>query len=260
MSSATVFTPTGTVYHVRLLKAQEQSSGGIWLPEIAQENFTEAEVLAAGPGMSIVAPDGDTHRSVMWAHPGDHVLFQKHAFVPFSNGGQEGTVRDEDLVGVVRETVSPMAFIASPEQFPAGDLFELGRPVLVRDVEGIRPFPVMDEVIEPLNDWVRVSPSPYQRISDTIEQPDAYKRAPLRGVVGDLGPGRLRLTGKLAGLRVPIFRELGLRSSYGLLGHVVRWGENAEVLDVGGEMLECVLVRSSDILALEEEAEDGSSP
>lgn len=221
MSAALALTPTGTVYHVRLRRGPEQSSGGIWLPETYQDVFTEAEVLAAGPGMTVVGPDGDTHRSVMWARVGDHVLFQKSAFVPFSNGGQEGTVRDEDLVGVVR-----------------GDAFT--------------------EVVEPLNDWVRVMPSAPEPVSSLIEQPEAYRRAPRRGVVEDLGPGRLRLVGRLAGLRVPVFRELGLRSSYGLLGRVVRWGENAEVLDVGSEVLECVLVRAGDLLALEE-VEDGGT-
>lgn len=87
--------PTGTRLHVRYTKPAEQTPGGIWLPDEAQENNQEAEVLAVGPGLE--APDGT--RGVMWVSKGDLVLFRKQDFVAI--GQDEGFVHEEKLLGVI---------------------------------------------------------------------------------------------------------------------------------------------------------------
>lgn len=212
MTETLTFRPVGTTYHVRLLQAPEKSEGGIYLPESYRDCFTEAAVLAAGPGQRFDSPDEQNVRTVMWAGVGDHVLFEKHSFVPISRDGREGHVKDEELVAVSRDS----------------------------------------EDLEPLNDWVRVRLLPAEQPSAVIEMPEFYRRASRRGVVEDVGPGRLRLVGKLAGKRVPVIRELGLKKRKDLIGQTVQWGEKAKVLDIGGRELECTLVRAEDILGIVE--------
>lgn len=90
------FRPRGNHYHCRLVKPAEKTERGIYIPETAQQNQTEAEVLACGPGLRV----GGDDFSEMYALPGDRVVFKKQDFTPLSEDG-EGVVRDDDLLGIV---------------------------------------------------------------------------------------------------------------------------------------------------------------
>jgi co-chaperonin GroES (HSP10) len=97
---------TGSRYIVELLDPAERTSGGIWLPDRCQDNWTHAVVRGAGPGDLI----GD-QRTVMWLEPGDEALFTQHAFHSFGPPHRVGWVRDEEIVAYVRDG----------EVFPAND-------------------------------------------------------------------------------------------------------------------------------------------
>lgn len=83
---------------VELLDPAERTSGGIWLPERCQDNWTHGVVRGAGPGDLI----GD-QRTVMWLEPGDEALFTMHAFHSLGPPHRVGWVRDEDVVAYVRD-------------------------------------------------------------------------------------------------------------------------------------------------------------
>ncbi len=76
---------------VRPSKAEEKTSGGILLPETAQERPHRGEVLAAGPGKfedGIVVP--------MLVKQGDTVLYGKYS-------GTEVTLQDGSSALIMRE-------------------------------------------------------------------------------------------------------------------------------------------------------------
>lgn len=93
------FTPRSDYHLVRFTEPETISAGGIHLPETAQKNYTECEVLKSGPGYLA----GDTEiRSPMWARPGDIVVIEKHSFQPIV-GSKKGLIQDEDIIGVLDE-------------------------------------------------------------------------------------------------------------------------------------------------------------
>jgi chaperonin GroES len=111
----TDFQPRGNHYLVRMVKPAEKTERGIYLPEVAQQNQTEAEVLACGPGLRV---DGDDF-SEMYALPGDRVVFKKQDFTPLGDG--EGVVRDDDLLGIVGadgylEPLNDWVMLTAPER------------------------------------------------------------------------------------------------------------------------------------------------
>lgn len=69
---------------------------GIWLPDQAQEVFSDATVLAAGPGK----PGGRK----MAARPGDRILCLPQDFEEYTQGGEQGKgfVSDRRLIGLLR--------------------------------------------------------------------------------------------------------------------------------------------------------------
>jgi co-chaperonin GroES (HSP10) len=64
----------GNRYLIELLKPAEQSSGGIWIPERFQENWTHGIVRAVGAGESFPLP-GITLEQRPWLSVGDEALF-----------------------------------------------------------------------------------------------------------------------------------------------------------------------------------------
>lgn len=84
----------GTWLHVRYSQPAERSAGGIWLPDVARENVTQAQVLAAGDGR---LPGGG--RCAMQGEPGVVVLAPKHAYTPITR--DEAQVHDEDLLATI---------------------------------------------------------------------------------------------------------------------------------------------------------------
>lgn len=213
--------PRDTNLHVRLRETEEKTAGGIILPDICRENWNEAEVLAAGPGMPFGDNPDAAHRSCIWAEPGDFVIFQKHHFLMTDTEKGEGVVRDEDLVAMVR------------------------------------PWEQAEPETEPCNDWVKLSVE--RRKSETgggIALPERYRKKQNCGVILDYGPGKLRRSGKLAGTRVSVPAIMGIADAdpFGkpLLGCMAYFGEAAEVVDLGSEQEAWVFVKAGDIEAVEE--------
>lgn len=86
--------PLSLFYFVRITAAATETAGGLLLPETARENDSEAEVIAAGPGLDL----GSGHTSVMQAAVGERVLFRRHDFHALTPG--EGFVSDDKLVAI----------------------------------------------------------------------------------------------------------------------------------------------------------------
>ena len=83
---------------IRRITAQEKTSGGIIIPDTAQEKPMEGEVVAAGPGArneqgQLVALDLKT---------GDRVLFGKWSGTEVKIDGEELLImKESDIMGVI---------------------------------------------------------------------------------------------------------------------------------------------------------------
>ena len=90
---------------VRRLAAEEKTSGGIIIPDTAQEKPMEGEVVAAGPG----ARDEKGQVVALAVKEGDRVLFGKWSGTEVKLDGEELLImKESDLMGVV-EGVSAAA-------------------------------------------------------------------------------------------------------------------------------------------------------
>jgi chaperonin GroES len=86
---------------VRRLAAEEKTSGGIIIPDTAQEKPMEGEVVAAGPGAR-----GEQGRVVaLEVKAGDRVLFGKWSGTEVKLDGEELLImKESDLMGVIEGT------------------------------------------------------------------------------------------------------------------------------------------------------------
>ncbi|MDE1902497.1 MAG: co-chaperone GroES [Alphaproteobacteria bacterium] len=83
---------------VRRLKQEEKTSGGIIIPDTAQEKPQEGEVVAVGPGAR--DDDGKLHPPEVKA--GDRVLFGKWSGTEIKLDGNELLVmKESDLMGIL---------------------------------------------------------------------------------------------------------------------------------------------------------------
>jgi chaperonin GroES len=80
--------PIGDRIIVRREAAEEKTSGGIILPDTAQNKPQKGEVIAVGPGR--VKPDGT--RAAMQLKAGDKVLFTSWAGDEFKDRKQNGEI------------------------------------------------------------------------------------------------------------------------------------------------------------------------
>ena len=86
---------------VRRLNAEEKTSGGIIIPDTAQEKPMEGEVIAAGPGArneagAIVALD---------VKAGDRILFGKWSGTEVKLDGEELLImKESDIMGIIEGT------------------------------------------------------------------------------------------------------------------------------------------------------------
>jgi co-chaperonin GroES (HSP10) len=179
---------TGSRYIVELLDPAERTSGGIWLPERCQDNWTHGVVRGAGPGDLI----GD-QRTVMWLEPGDEALFTMHAFHSFGAPHRVGWVRDEDVV----------AYLTDGEVLAANDWVMIEQDedepdpsATIAYAEEWRPKPLHGRV-------VGCGPGLLRRTG-----PLAGARKPVQWLMG-FAPNRRRL---LSGMRVWWSRECELIS------------------------------------------------
>jgi chaperonin GroES len=85
---------------IRRIKAEERTSGGILIPDSAQEKPAEGEVVAAGPGARV--EDGAIRPLDVKA--GDRVLFAKWSGTEIKLDGEELMImKESDLLGVIEK-------------------------------------------------------------------------------------------------------------------------------------------------------------
>lgn len=210
-------TVLGQKYVVELLPAAEQSSGGVWLPERYQENWTHGRVIAAGPGEAC----GD-ERSIMWLKPGDEALFTRHSFHSFGDPHTHGWVRDDDVIAAIRDgDMWPLNDWVMIQQDPD----EPDPSAAIAYAEEWRPKPTHGRVLE-------MGPGARQWKGDLwgVRRPVRWTMGfPDGTVLGD--PCR----------RCPVFDSR------------VWWGRDHEMLSVGREHLEALFIRAEDLLFFEED-------
>ena len=92
------FRPLGDRVVVRRLKEEQKTSGGIIIPETAQEKPQEGEIVAVGPGVI----DDNGKRVIPEVKVGDFVLFGKWSGNEVKVDGAELLIMKEtDIMGVI---------------------------------------------------------------------------------------------------------------------------------------------------------------
>ncbi len=86
--------PLGEKVVVKRLEAEETTSGGIILPDTAQEKPQQGRVLSVGDGRLL--PDGT--RSPHQVSEGDRVLFSSYAGADIVVDGEELLIMSEDEI------------------------------------------------------------------------------------------------------------------------------------------------------------------
>jgi chaperonin GroES len=92
------FRPLSDRVVVRRVKEEEKTSGGIIIPDTAQEKPQEGEIVAVGPG----ALDDNGKRVVPEVKAGDIVLFGKWSGTEVKIDGEELLImKESDINGIV---------------------------------------------------------------------------------------------------------------------------------------------------------------
>ena len=92
------FVPVGERVVVKPTEQEQQTKGGIYLPDTAKEKPQEGEVIAVGPGR--VADDGT--RIPMELAKGDRVIYSKFAGTEYKDGDDECLVlRESDVLAKI---------------------------------------------------------------------------------------------------------------------------------------------------------------
>lgn len=83
---------------VRRTSADEKTSGGIIIPDTAQEKPMEGEIVAAGEGTR----DDSGKRIALDVKPGDRILFGKWSGTEVKIDGEELLImKESDVMGVI---------------------------------------------------------------------------------------------------------------------------------------------------------------
>jgi chaperonin GroES len=83
---------------IKPLKEDEKTSGGIFIPQTAEEKSDKGEVVAVGPGKLL--KNGE--RAAMSVKPGDKVLFKKYSAEEIKMNKEEYLiVSEEDILAVI---------------------------------------------------------------------------------------------------------------------------------------------------------------
>ena len=92
------FVPLGERVIVKPTEQDEQTKGGIYLPDTAKEKPQEGEVVAVGPGR--VSDDGK--RIPMELSSGDKVIYSKFAGTEYKDGDDEYLIlRESDILAKI---------------------------------------------------------------------------------------------------------------------------------------------------------------
>jgi chaperonin GroES len=88
---------------IRRVEPETKTSGGIFIPDTAQEKPMEGEVVSCGPG----ARGEDGKLVPMEVKPGDRVLFGKWSGAEVKLDGEELMIMQEtDIMGVLEHAVA----------------------------------------------------------------------------------------------------------------------------------------------------------
>ena len=90
--------PLGNRVLVQPSEAEEQSAGGIILPESAQEQPAEGKVIAVGPGR--ILDDGE--RQEISVSEGDVIIYKKFGGTDVAVDGEDYVLVEEDSILAVR--------------------------------------------------------------------------------------------------------------------------------------------------------------
>jgi chaperonin GroES len=83
---------------IRRIEPEAKSSGGIIIPDTAQEKPMEGEVVAVGPGVR----DADGVLHALDVKAGDRVLFAKWSGSEFKLDGEDLMVmKESDIMGII---------------------------------------------------------------------------------------------------------------------------------------------------------------
>ncbi len=92
------FVPLGERVIVKPIEQEQQTKGGIFLPDTAKEKPQEGEVVAVGPGR--VSEDGN--RIPMELSNGDKVIYSKFAGTEYKEGDDEYLIlRESDILAKI---------------------------------------------------------------------------------------------------------------------------------------------------------------
>ena len=93
------FVPLGERVIVQPSEFEQQTKGGIFLPDTAKEKPQEGKVIAVGPGR--VADDGT--RIPMELASGDKVIYSKFAGTEFTEDGEDLLIlRQTDILAKIK--------------------------------------------------------------------------------------------------------------------------------------------------------------
>ena len=92
------FRPLGDKVLVKPRDAEEQSTGGIYIPDSAKQKPQEGDVISVGPGR--VLDDGS--RNPLSVSVGDRVIYSKYGGTELKLEGQDYMILDENQIYAVR--------------------------------------------------------------------------------------------------------------------------------------------------------------
>lgn len=96
--SVSTVKPLGDRVFVKVSEAEEQTAGGIILPDAAKEKPQVGEITAVGPGKR----SDDGSRQALDVKEGDKVLYSKYAGTDVKLGGAEYVLLSEkDILAIV---------------------------------------------------------------------------------------------------------------------------------------------------------------
>lgn len=98
MVTSVKFVPLGERVVVKPMEQEQQTKGGIFLPDTAKEKPQEGEIVAVGPGR--VTDDGS--RIAMELGVGDRVIYSKFAGTEYKEGDDEYLImRESDVLAKI---------------------------------------------------------------------------------------------------------------------------------------------------------------
>jgi chaperonin GroES len=92
------FRPLADKVLVKPADAEQQTTGGIYIPDSAKQKPQEGEVLSTGPGR--ILDDGS--RKELAVKVGDRVIYSKYGGTELKLDGKDYIILDEDQIYAVR--------------------------------------------------------------------------------------------------------------------------------------------------------------